>query len=36
MAPFEAALAMLEVEGNVAGAAAAATTLDTTALTPHR
>ena len=28
MAPFEAALAMLEVEGNVAGAAAAATALD--------
>ncbi len=28
MAPFEAALAMLEVEGNVAGAAAAATSLD--------
>mmetsp|Transcript_27998 Transcript_27998/g.71977 ORF Transcript_27998/g.71977 Transcript_27998/m.71977 type:complete len:952 (-) Transcript_27998:1034-3889(-) len=32
MAPFEAALAMLEVEGNVAGAAAAATSLDAT---PH-
>ncbi|KAF5838215.1 hypothetical protein DUNSADRAFT_3264 [Dunaliella salina] len=32
MAPFEAALAMLEVEGNVAGACAAATSLDAT---PH-